>query len=138
MNALHSFDASLQKSSQWLKEIATGLGTQDTHLAYKALRATFHAVRDHLSADEAAQLAAQLPTLLRGVFYEGWDPRREPLRPNSRDAFFETFWKERGAGEVLADPEPTVRAVLAVMRRHISPGELDQVMGQLPAGVKNL
>lgn len=138
MNSLHSFDATLQKSAVWMKELAKALGTDDAHLAYKALRATFRALRDHLSVDEAAQFSAQLPTLLRGVFYEGWDPRRVPTRPNNRDTFFETFWQERGAGEILTDPESTIRAVFRVLRRHISAGELRDVMGQLPAEIRDL
>jgi uncharacterized protein (DUF2267 family) len=138
MSTAQIFASTLQKTTEWLQDIERGLGTSDPHTAYTALRATLHALRDHLTADEAAQLSAQMPMLIRGLFYEGWNPGRHPRRPNSRDDFFESFWREKGVGEVLADPEVTARAVFKVMRRHISPGEMDQVMSQLPKAIREL
>ena len=50
---------------------AAALGTDDRQDAYRAVRGVLHTLRDRLPVEESAQLAAQLPTLLRGVFYEG-------------------------------------------------------------------
>ena len=36
--------------------------------AYRVLRAVLHALRDRVTVDVAAKFAAQLPTLLRGVY----------------------------------------------------------------------
>jgi uncharacterized protein (DUF2267 family) len=138
MSSTQLFASTLQKTNEWLKEIARGLGTADLHAAYTALRATLHAIRDHLNVDEAAQLSAQLPLLVRGIFFEGWNPLLHPRRPNNSDAFFETFWRHSGNGEVLSDPESATRIVLKVLRRHVSPGEMDQVMAQLPAAIREL
>jgi uncharacterized protein (DUF2267 family) len=43
------------------------------------LRATLHALRDRLIIDEVAQLSAQLPMLIRGLYYKGWDPTKTAL-----------------------------------------------------------
>jgi hypothetical protein len=67
-------DGSVEKAHIWINDVAEELGIEDSHRAYRVLRAFLHALRDHLSVDEAAQLAAQLPIFVRGVFYEGWDP----------------------------------------------------------------
>ena len=44
------------------------------------MRATLHALRDRLTVEEAAQFAAQLPMLIRGFYYEGWNPTDKPVR----------------------------------------------------------
>jgi uncharacterized protein (DUF2267 family) len=67
------FDRTLYKTHTWLKEIMEVLGTEDRHRAYMALRAVLHALRDRLTVEEVAQLGAQLPMLIRGLYYEGWD-----------------------------------------------------------------
>ncbi|MGZ4255190.1 MAG: DUF2267 domain-containing protein [Solirubrobacteraceae bacterium] len=52
----------MEKAHVWLPEVAAELGTDDHHYVYRVLRAVLHAVRDRLTVDEAAQLAAQLPS----------------------------------------------------------------------------
>jgi uncharacterized protein (DUF2267 family) len=138
MNSTQIFATTLQKTNEWLRDIGRFLDTDDPHVAYTALRATLHALRDHLTIDEAAQLSAQLPMLIRGIFYEGWNPSRGRHAPKGSDEFFESFLRQPGNGQALADPEPTVRAVFKVLRRHISPGEMDQAMSQLPARIREL
>ncbi len=73
------FDTTVQETNLWLKGIMEGLHTDDRHLAYLALRATLHALRDRLGPENAVHLAAQLPMLVRGLYYEGWRlARRRP------------------------------------------------------------
>jgi uncharacterized protein (DUF2267 family) len=50
-----------------LSEVDEELGGEDRECAYRALRAVLHALRDRLTVDVSAKLAAQLPTLIRGV-----------------------------------------------------------------------
>jgi uncharacterized protein (DUF2267 family) len=59
-------DRSVEKAHIWINDVAQELGTEDSHQAYRVLRSFLHALRDHLSVDEAAQLAAQLPIFVRG------------------------------------------------------------------------
>jgi uncharacterized protein (DUF2267 family) len=81
-------DRSVEKAHAWLNDLAEELATEDGHHAYRVLRAFLHALRDHLSVDEAAALAAQLPIFVRGVFYEGWDPSRTQSMPAISTASF--------------------------------------------------
>ena len=71
-------ERNVEKTNVWLKDLAAELGTDDRRYAYRVLRAFFHVLRDRLTVDESAQLAAQLPELLRGVYYEGWRPSHTP------------------------------------------------------------
>ena len=82
---LEVFDATLHKTNSWLKELMGMLGSEDRHRAYLALRATLHALRDRLTVEEVAQLGAQLPMLIRGFYYEGWDPTGKPLRIRDKE-----------------------------------------------------
>src|SRR6202047_2950090 len=68
---LEVFDKTVHTTNAWLKEImeATGL---DRRRAYRALAAVLHALRDRLTVDEVAQLGAQLPILVRGLYYDQW------------------------------------------------------------------
>src|SRR6185312_14880455 len=81
------FGSTVEKSYSWLHDLMTELGWQDPHRAYRALRAVLHTLRDRLTVDEVAQLGAQLPMLIRGLYYEGWDPSGKPLRERHREQF---------------------------------------------------
>jgi len=122
---------SVEKAHIWLKETARELGVDDRQYAYRALRAVLHTLRDRLPVDVAAKLAAQLPTLIRGVYYEDWDPSRTPLPLHNVEAFLDRVLAEGGmAGETEASV--AVTAVARVLRAHVSPGEIEHVMAVLP------
>ena len=91
-------DRSVEKAHIWVNDVAEELGTEDRQHAYRVLRAFLHALRDHLSVDEAAALAAQLPIFVRGVYYEGWDPSRTPERARDMDSFLTRVADEAGLG----------------------------------------
>jgi uncharacterized protein (DUF2267 family) len=124
-------ERSVEKTHIWLKEIAEELGDEDRQYAYRALRAVLHTLRDRLTVDVAAKLAAQLPTLIRGIYYEDWDPSRTPLAIHDVEAFLDHVVSEgRMAGETEASV--AVTAVARVLRAHVSPGEIDDVLAVLP------
>src|SRR5262245_18543638 len=84
---LDVFDRTLQKTNGWLHDLMQILDWTDRHKAYVALRATLHALRDRLTVEEVAQLGAQLPMLIRGFYYEGWNPTGKPLRVRHAEQF---------------------------------------------------
>jgi hypothetical protein len=67
-------------AQQWLATVAEQLGIEDQQQAYGVLRAWLHTVRDRLEVNSAADSAARLPLLLRGLFYDGWMPIRVPMK----------------------------------------------------------
>ena len=84
---LSQFDESLHHTNSWLKDIMEDLGWADRPAAYSALRASLHALRDRLTIEEGAHLAAQLPLMLKGVFYDGWKPANCGGKNRSVDRF---------------------------------------------------
>jgi uncharacterized protein (DUF2267 family) len=134
---LEVFDTTLHKTNSWLKDLVQVLGQSDRHQAYLALRATLHALRDRLTVEEVAQLGAQLPMLIRGFYYEGWDPAGTPRKTRHKEQFLARIEQElRGNGSL--EPEPIARAVFAVLAQHVSQGEIENVKHVLPAEIREL
>jgi uncharacterized protein (DUF2267 family) len=137
VTGLEVFDATVQKTNAWLKRLMEILESDDRHLAYLALRATLHALRDRLTVEEAAELAAQLPMLVRGFYFEGWDPTGKPVRDRHLDAFLARIWRELPPGTPV-DPEPAARAVFRLLAERIAEGELEDVRHVLPGEIREL
>jgi uncharacterized protein (DUF2267 family) len=137
MTGLDVFDATLQKTNIWLKDIMQALGWEDRHKAYMSLRTTLHALRDRLTIEETAQFGAQLPMLIRGLYYEGWTPTGKPDKVRHKAdflasirAYFQDDWD--------VDPEEVARAVLHVITTHVSAGEIEDIKLLLPKELKAL
>jgi uncharacterized protein (DUF2267 family) len=132
-----AFDKTIEKTNIWLDELQAILAWNDRERAYHALRAVLHALRDRLPPQEAVDLGAQLPMLIRGFFYDGWHPADKPLRYRDKRPFLEHVAKEApviGEGDV----EHVVTAVLDVLSSQLPHGERDQVRRALPAEVREL
>jgi uncharacterized protein (DUF2267 family) len=125
------FEGTNEKSTQWVREMMTCLDTADPAAALHALRAGLHALRDRLTVEEAAQLSAQMPMTIRGLFFENWHPAGKPLRirhPNEFLALVVSNYAPRS--DVYADD--IVRAVFHVLSKHVSQGEITDVVMSLP------
>lgn len=131
------FDTTVQETNLWLKGIMEGLHTDDRHLAYLALRATLHALRDRLGPENAVHLAAQLPMLVRGLYYEGWRLAAAQTKERTRADFFEHIRGELPRGSAI-DPNLAARAVFGVMWEKLDVGEVGKVIDFLPAELKEL
>lgn len=129
-------ETTIQKTNEWLRDIMNAIGANDTHVAYGALRAVLHALRDRLTVDETVQLGAQLPMLVRGLYYEGWSPKGKPAKTHKAE-FLDAIRRQFPGPERL-HPEVLARAVLKVISRHVSAGEVGDVKAVLPAELKDL
>jgi uncharacterized protein (DUF2267 family) len=131
------FDETVQLSNVWLNELMDELNWKDKKRAYRILRATLHALRDRLTPHEAVHLGAQLPMLIRGLYYENWHMKDAAPPEHTKQAFFDHV-----RGEFRDDPaidvERTVREVFKLLARKITPGEIDDVKNMLPADVRAL
>jgi uncharacterized protein (DUF2267 family) len=128
-------DRSNQKTEAWLGELCDELGVEDRRYAYGVLRAYLHAIRDHISVDEAAHLAAQLPHFLRGVFYEGWAPAKAVESYRDRHTFLTHL---ADTAQLAGETEASLAAAAAtrVLARHLSEGELAKVEHLLPSSIR--
>jgi uncharacterized protein (DUF2267 family) len=132
-----SFERTVQKTHLWLKDLMDELGWDDERRAYHALRATLHALRDRLTPEEAAELAAQLPMLVRGFYFEGWHPSGKPVKERHLGPFLEhiahSFRRDPGA-----DPEVIARAVFRLLATRVTDGEIEDIRGILPREISRL
>jgi uncharacterized protein (DUF2267 family) len=134
-----NWDAAIQKSNLWLKQLAASLNVGDLNTALSGLRAVLHTLRDRLPAAEAAHLAAQLPLLVKGIYFDGWNPNAAPLKLRTKADFLSLVDKAvaRGWPEHV-DPERLTRAVFELVGSHISVGEVRDIRGILPPELSDL
>jgi len=125
------------KAEGWLEELRRELNLETHDQACTALRAGLHALRDRLTVEEAAHLAAQLPLVIRGVFFEGWHPSGKPLRVRTRHDFISLVERELPPA-ALFSAEAVVRAVFGLLRRHLSNGMIANVEHELPRPIVEL
>jgi len=95
------------------------------------------ALRDRLQVGLSAHLSAELPLLVRGLYYDQWRPSEEKLKQRSLAEFLEHV------SDGLVDTKPigsveASRTVFAVLNRHIERGQIEKVRQALPAEIRDL
>jgi len=136
-NGLDTIDRTVHETNQWLRIVMAELKTTNRHQAYAALRASLHALRDRIGPENAVHFGAQLPILLRGVFYEGWRPSETPTRERRLDDFVAYVESILGPKSVL-DPYEAVRAGFAAIAWSVSFTEVLKLINVLPQDLKCL
>lgn len=137
MSGHHNFDHAVQEGNLWLRKIAERLHFDDERHAYSALRATLHGLRDRLTPENAVHLAAQLPMVVRGLYFEGWKMSRTPTDDDTVDAF---------CGHIAAglppkfpmDAKTVATGVFEVLWHELDVGEITKVIDGMPPALKTL
>lgn len=139
MNALgvSALDHTVQETNIWLKGIEEELQLENRQQAYSALRAVLHALRDRLPPDVAIKLGAQLPILIRGIYYEGWHAAGTPTRERHVEEFVEHVWSELPQ-LFPADALTVTRGVFEILWEKLDAGGFEKVMHHLPAALREL
>lgn len=132
---VEAFDQTIATAIPWLNDLSDSLGFNDRDRAYKALRSVLHALRDRLGVNEACHLAAQLPLVLRGTFFEGWHPAGKPLKLH-RQEFLDRI--DHDLQHEVMDSDQLCRAVFRTIGRHVSHGEIANIKAALPADLRDL
>ncbi|MHB9156175.1 MAG: DUF2267 domain-containing protein [Endomicrobiales bacterium] len=132
-----SFDSSIQKTNLWLEDIMKEMGTEDRHKALIALRAVLHTLRDRLRLEEAVQLGAQLPLVVRGLYYEGWDPTDKPLKERHKEDLYLHIY-DYFPNDPDLNPDKVIRSVFKVLSMHVTSGEIMDIIRELPVQLRDL
>lgn len=133
---LEVFDKTLHTTNLWLSEISERIGP-DRHVAWKVLSTVLHKLRDRLPVEVAAHLGAQLPLLVRGVYYDQYRPAAQPTDWHTADEFTHEVGKWLSDIRPV-DPKQAIAAVFDVLSRHLPPGEVDKVRHALPNAIRQL
>ena len=135
-NGLEVFDKTLETTHVWLKEIMADLGP-DKQVAWKALSTVLHKLRDRLSINLAAHLGAQLPLLVRGVYYDQFEPAKMPTECRNREEFVAEV-AEWLSDTRPVDPEDAIRSGFRVISLHLSQGQVVHVKQALPKSLRQM
>jgi uncharacterized protein (DUF2267 family) len=132
---LETIESTTQKTHEWIARIAEGLHMEKRD-AYKSSRAVLQTLRDRSPVDLAVHFGAQLPILIRGLYYEGWEPSKAPIKM-SRQQFLDAI-REKIVADRVIDPLQTTQAVLSVVASYIGGGEMEKVKHSFPHDLQPL
>lgn len=134
---LRMIDHSVQLTHEWINEMAGRLGWVSKRSALRLLRVTLHAVRDHLQVAEVAHLSAQLPLMIRGIYFDGWSPKSNSNKERHAyefvgriSAHFDDEAEFRGREDIAC--------VFDLLNARISAGEVEDVRANLPSEIRAL
>ena len=132
---MNLFASAVNKANLWIRDVAEELGTENPNEAYAAVRAVLHALRDVLPISENTQLAAQLPLILRGIYFEGWRPDGERKRIRTEEEFYELV-EANYHGRKEVKPALVTQVVLFELSLQLSDGELNDIKHSLPEALR--
>lgn len=134
---LAPIENTLHKTHAWLNQIDAEMGWTGRVRAYHALRVVLHALRDRLTVPETVDLGAQLPMLIRGLYYEGWDPNGKPVKIRRKEEFLEPI-AAAFQDDPTVYPEAVAWVVFKVLAAHVTSGEIHDVLHVLPERIRAL
>ncbi|WP_192356179.1 DUF2267 domain-containing protein [Mesorhizobium mediterraneum] len=132
---LDVFDKTLQTTNVWLNDLMEELGP-DRQLCWKVLSTVLQMLRDRLPLGLAAHLGAELPVLVRGAYYDQFEPARQPSDWDWDEFVIEVA--DRLSDARLMDANDAVRSVFATLSRHVSRGQVAKVQATLPEKLRTM
>lgn len=145
MLATMNFEKYAASGNAYVNEVADELGEpKDRARVCRSIRAVLHALRARLSIQESFHLLAQLPMVLKAVYFDGWTPQSAETRHiRSVHDLVEEMMRADGRMATHDFPdapaaERAVRAVVGVLACHVSPGEVEAIERGLPRGLASL
>ncbi|OBB63057.1 MULTISPECIES: DUF2267 domain-containing protein [unclassified Mycobacterium] len=128
-------DHAIDAAHTWINDVAKEFDTEDREFAYRVLRAWLHTLRDRLTVEASAHFAAQLPDLIRGIFYQAWNPNAVPDKYDAK-AYAVRFSRE--ANIALDDVGTAAAATTAAVLHHLPVAQIDKALGQLPMEIRKI
>ena len=134
---LEGIDQAVQQTHIWINEVERKLGWDSKPRAYRLLKAVLQALRDHLQINEAADLGAQLPMLIRGIYYDQWQPAKMTTSERHLESFLDRI-DNSFKPDPIDDTAKAVSAVFSLLSEKISAGEIDDVRNAMPKEIRAL
>jgi uncharacterized protein (DUF2267 family) len=94
-------------------------------------------MRNWPSREEIRGFSAQLPMLIRGVYFEGWNPLAAPVQDRKKRNFVHRVSAEFGHEDGVGF-EPAIPAVRRLLDRHVSHGEIVHVRNSMKKALRQL
>ena len=130
-------DHTVQQTNVWLKKLTEEHHLGDRHHAYSALRDVLHVLRDRLTPEQAVHLGAQLPILVRGIYYEGWRLAAKPTDERQANEFAASVAAQLPP-QFPQDALSVTKAVFDLLWKELDPGETAKIIDTLPFPLRGL
>ncbi len=143
------FEKYVATGNAFIKEVAqelTGkpreeITESDKERAARVTKTVLHALRNRLMPEEFLDLIAQLPMCIKAVAIDGWKIDKTPEKIKHVDEWVEEVWNEDGRVAPRdfgsrEEAKEAIKAVLRVIKRHVSEGEIKDVEAELPEELK--
>jgi uncharacterized protein (DUF2267 family) len=132
---IDAFDAPVREARAWLGDVMRETGL-DERRAFAALRGVLQAIRDEITTRQSGRLAAKMPALIRGLFFEGWDPGR-PAAEHELARFIARVRSYAAIDDGELDYPSVARGVIRVIEDRM-PGPTAQIKRTLPKELRLL
>jgi uncharacterized protein (DUF2267 family) len=133
---LEIIERNVHLTHMWIDDIDTQLNWGNHHKSFRLLRGWLHALRDSLPLSEVAHVSAQLPLMVRGLFFEQWRPVAD--RPRMDGESFLNRLDEEVYPDQMEDTAQAATSVFLVFKSHVGEQESNKLLHVLPKGVREL
>jgi uncharacterized protein (DUF2267 family) len=128
----------IHKTFEWLRDIEnnTQWEYEDKARALDILRVVLHELRDNLMLNDLAHFSAQLPTVIKGILFEDWNPnhslRKEGEFAESIKAHLPQVYVEG------TDINQAIKSVFLTIDKNIDKNEFEKLRKILLKGIRLL
>ncbi|WP_299441387.1 DUF2267 domain-containing protein [uncultured Aquimarina sp.] len=139
-----NFNRFAVEANTFLKDYAKEMDLiDDQDRAGRILSAVLHGLREIISIEESIQLMAQLPMFLKAVYVNGWSIKRKKTRVKHMEEFIDLVRSFDGVTSVYdfesnEIAEHYINTTFFVLRKYISPGEMQDIRDELPKNLKDM
>ncbi len=135
-----SLDRAVQNTILWLNEIQTQLQWEDRDTVYKATKAVLQTIRDLLPYEELFHFSANLPMVMKGMMFDGFNPIKDKKEKVKTEVEFynqvQTYYDSQRR-DLISGKEATMGVVNMLIDR-VGEGEMKKVADNMPLKLKPL
>lgn len=139
-----NFQKYAQEGQSFVNDLAAELGhPEEVARTGIVLRAVLHTLRERITISESFHLLSQLPMFLKAIYVDQWKFSEKPLDIKTKEEFIaEVERHQHQYGEMEfswnKSTEEIIRIVLSSLGKHISEGEYEDIIAQMPENIKEI
>lgn len=132
-----ALEDALRDAQGWLASAGHRINTRSSQVALACLRGTLHTLRAQLDVRRAIEVGERLPLVMRGVFFDGWDPHDAPPPAATKDEFVGRVAADNGRNPRIK-AERAAKAALEVIFERLPAAVTARIVERLPENLREL
>lgn len=130
----------IEKVYEWLNEIEGRAGWLEPNhsKALAILRAVLQEIRDHIPINSLAHFSAQLPLVIKGMLFEGWNPEHNHIKQRKSEEFIAAVIERLPESYQYNDIDIEIDAVITTLANKIDYNEFEKLFKILPENIRKL